>query len=278
MKIFVTGGTGFVGSHVLKHLLEADHDVSALRRPGSVPRIALAREPRWIEGALDADHGEALTGTDVLIHLAAHTPNPPYDKLSRCLHWNVVAPLALAECALVAGVRRFVIAGSCFEYGRASRRFAAVAPSTPIEPDLSYPTSKAAATIAFEGFARENMVLLKVLRLFHVFGEGEQSTRLWPSMRKAALEGRDFPMSRGEQVRDFTPVEFVARRFVQALDFSNMADGEPVVEHVATGRPQTLLGFSQEWWRTWNATGRLLHGALEYRTNEIMSLTSGEER
>ena len=278
MRIFLTGGTGFVGSHVLGQALEAGHDVVALRRPGSLPRVALGREPTWIDGALDADHATALKEVDVLVHLAAHTPNPPYDSLSRCLYWNVFAPIALAEQALAAGVRKFIVAGSCFEYGRSARRSSTVGIDTPLEPDLSYPTSKAAATLAFEGFAREKAVSMKVLRLFQVFGEGEQATRLWPSMRRAALEGRDFPMSPGQQVRDFTPVQFVARRFVEALDFAGVVAGQPVVEHVATGQPQSLLEFSAHWWREWNATGRLLPGAVDYRPNEIMSLASRDSR
>lgn len=278
MKLFVTGGTGFVGSHVLQQAIAAGHEVIALRRPGSATRIPLAREPLWIEGLLDGDYATALAGVDVLIHLAAHTPNPPYDSASRCLYWNVVAPLALAEQALRAGVCKFVVAGSCFEYGRSSRRTDAVGIDTPLEPDLSYPTSKAAASIAFQGFAREKRIGLKILRLFQVYGEGEQATRLWPAMRRAAVEGRDFPMSPGQQVRDFTPVEFVASRFVQALDFSGVVDGEPLLEHVATGKAQTLLEFSESWWQRWNASGRLLPGAVDYRPNEIMSLASREPR
>jgi len=278
MKLFITGGTGFVGSHVLRQALGAGHDVTALRRPGSATRIALDREPVWIDGALDADHSAAMAGIDVFVHLASHTPNPPYDSLSRCLYWNVFAPIALAEQAWAAGVRRFIVAGSCFEYGRSTRRTDAVGIDTPLEPDLSYPTSKAAATIAFEGFAREKGAELKILRLFQVFGEGEQATRLWPSMRRAALEGRDFPMSPGEQLRDFTPVEFVAERFLRALDFSGAVVGEPAVEHVATGQPRTLLEFSRSWWREWNATGQLVVGALPYRQGEIMSLASRDPR
>jgi len=274
MKLFVTGGTGFVGSHVVAQSLAAGHEVIALRRTGSRTRISLEREPAWIEGALDDDHSASLAGVDVLVHLAAHTPNPPYDTLSKCLQWNVVAPLVLAERAWAAGVRKFIVAGSCFEYGRAARRVSAVTVDTPLEPDLSYPTSKAAASVAFEGFAREKGAHLQILRLFQVFGEGEQETRLWPSMRRAAIEGRDFPMSQGEQVRDFTPVEFVAARFVQALDFTGVEAGRPVVSHVATGKPRTLLEFSREWWGRWNAAGRLIPGAVAYRPNEIMSLAS----
>lgn len=276
MKLFVTGGTGFVGTHFVAQALAAGHEVIALRRPGSQPRITMQREPVWVDGGLDGDHAAALQDVEVFVHLAAHTPNPPYDIASRCLYWNVVAPLALAEQALQSGVQNFLVAGSCFEYGRSSRRVDAVGIESPLEPDLSYPTSKAAASIAFQGFAREKQVRLKILRLFQVYGEGEQATRLWPAMRKAAQEGRDFPMSPGHQIRDFTPVEFVAGRFVEALDFSDAQEGEPVVQHVATGKAQSLLEFSQYWWRHWNASGRLLPGAVGYRPNEIMSLVSRE--
>lgn len=262
MNIFLTGGTGFVGSHVLRQLLQDGHAVRALRRPGSEPRIALDRQPDWIEGALDDDLTPALTGMDVFVHLAAHTPNPPYDRLSRCLYWNVLAPVQLAEHAVAAGIRNFVIAGSFFEYGNAPPE--SVNATTPgnLRPENTYATSKAAASVAFEGFARHQKVRLKIMRLFQVYGEGEQATRLWPSLRDAALAGRDFPMTTGEQRRDFTPVELVAKRFSQALDFTSVLEGQPVTEHVATGQLTSVLEFATHWWQHWGATGRLLPGKI----------------
>lgn len=272
MKLFVTGGTGFVGTHFLEHALAAGHEIVALRRPGSATRLPLAREPAWIEGALDSDVSAHLKGVDVLVHLASHTPNPPYAPLDECLYWNVYAALKLARQALAGGVRDYLIAGSCFEYGRAAERYDAIPTDAPLEPTLSYPTSKAAASVAFEGFTREQGVRLKLLRIFQVYGEGEQASRMWPSMRRAALAGRDFPMSYGEQVRDFVPVEDVAKAFVRALDLSTTRDGEPMVEHVASGQPCRLLEFARHWWARWNASGRLLPGAVPYRPNELMRL------
>jgi nucleoside-diphosphate-sugar epimerase len=275
MKIFLTGGTGFVGSHFLQQALAQGHQVVALRRPGSQTRIALSEQPQWVDGALDGDHSAHLQGVDVLVHLASHTPNPPYDTLDRCLYWNVFAALQLARQALEQGVRRMLVAGSCFEYGRATERVQDLATDTALEPSLSYPTSKAAASMAFLGLARECDLQLKLLRIFQVYGEGEQATRLWPSLRAAALAGRDFPMSAGEQLRDFIAVQEVARQFVQALDFSDSQPGQPLVAHVASRQPQTLLAFAQHWWSHWGASGQLLVGAVPYRKNEIMRLTSG---
>lgn len=272
MRVFVTGGTGFVGSHFLQQALAAGHEVVALRRPGSRPRIALAREPHWVDGALDAEHAEALQGCEAFVHLASHTPNPPYDTLERCLYWNVWAASKLAEQACAAGVTRFLVAGSCFEYGRSAERFDEIPVDAPLEPVLSYPVSKAAASVAFLALGRRPELRLQYSRIFQVYGEGEQATRLWPSLRRAALAGEDFPMSRGEQVRDFIAVQDVARHFVEALPLQGVQPGEPRVAHVASGRAQTLIDFAQQWWRQWGATGRLLPGAVPYRPGELMRL------
>lgn len=274
MKIFLTGGTGFVGSHFLSQALAQGHEIVALRRPGSQPRIPLTLQPTWVDGALDGDHRLHLQGVDVLVHLASHTPNPPYDTLDKCLYWNVFASVQLARQAFEQDVKRFIVAGSCFEYGRSADRVEYIDVDTPLEPTLSYPTSKAAASVAFLGMARELNLQLKLLRIFQVYGEGEQDTRLWPSLRVAALEGRDFPMSPGEQVRDFIPVGEVARQFVEALDFSNVVAGQPWLAHVASGEPQTLLTFVQHWWRHWGAPGKLVVGAVPYRHNEVMRIAT----
>ena len=274
MKIFLTGGTGFVGSHFLQQAMALGHEVIAMRRPGSSPRIELSQQPVWLDGTLDDDHGANLAGVEVLVHLASHTPNPPYDTLDKCLYWNVFASLQLARQAVEQGVKKFIVAGSCFEYGRSADRIGDLDVDSPLEPTLSYPTSKAAASVAFMGLARELSLHMKVLRIFQVYGEGEPANRLWPSLRKAALAGQDFPMSGGEQVRDFIPVEEVARQFVNALDFSDSMPGQPTVGHVATGQPQSLLTFAEHWWRHWGAAGQLIVGAVPYRYNEVMRITS----
>jgi UDP-glucose 4-epimerase len=272
MRLFVTGGTGFIGTHFVAQAMMAGHEVKALRRPGSVTRLPLKEAPEWIDGALDDDWRAELKGCEVLVHLAAHTANPPYAPLHECLHWNVCAPLRLAQHAWDVGIRRFLIAGSCFEYGRVADTHAWLGEDSPIEPLLSYPASKAAATVAFGGFAREHSALLKVLRVFQAFGEGEAPGRLWPSLRRAALSGDDFPMTAGEQLRDFMAVQDVARAFVAHLDFDGVKPGDPQIHHVCSGRPQSLLDFASHWWAHWGATGRLLPGAIDYRQGEIMRL------
>lgn len=270
VKLFVTGGTGFIGSHFLNAAFLAGHEVIALRRPDSKPRMPLLKEPQWVEGQLDGEFPEALEGCEALVHLAAHTPNPPYDTLERCLYWNLTASLSILNQAADVGIAKFLVAGSCFEYGRSGQRYDFIPADAPLEPIMTYPTSKAAASIAFYGWAVERKWCLQILRIFQVFGEGEMETRLWPSLRRAALAGEDYPMTLGEQVRDFISVDQVAAAFLKTLSFDGVESGEPLFKNVGTGKPQTVLEFAQYWWKRWGAKGKLLPGAIPYRDNEVM--------
>jgi nucleoside-diphosphate-sugar epimerase len=270
MKIFVTGGTGFIGSHFLAKALASGHEVIALKRTGSFPRIELPAQPQWLAREMPAVLVEDFRGSEILVHLAAHSANVPYDTLGECLRWNVYESCNLFEKAILAGVRRFIVAGSCFEYGKSGERYDFIPVNAPLEPTQSYPISKAAASIALAGLARKKNLEMLILRIFQVYGEGELESRFWPLLRKAALAGKDFPMSAGEQVRDFISVEQVAESFISALTRADLRAGEPKVENLGTGQPQTLRNFAEHWWNKWGAKGKLLVGAVPYRNGEIM--------
>ncbi|MGQ0708798.1 MAG: NAD-dependent epimerase/dehydratase family protein [Rhodoferax sp.] len=274
MKLFVTGGTGFVGSHFLKQALEVGHTVVSQRRTGSRTRLPLFREPLWVDRALDEDFSSELRGCDVLVHLAAHTPNLPYAPLDECLYWNVVATVRLLQQAALQGVTRVLVAGTCFEYGLAAEGQEFVHPGTECRPTLSYPISKAAATASCLGLARQLGLQLQVLRIFQVYGDGESPTRFWPSLRAAALSGQDFAMSEGVQVRDFVAVEEVASQFVRALQFEGVEAGKPQIKNVGTGCAISLLEFAKNWWQIWNATGNIKPGEIPQRQGEISRLVA----
>lgn len=271
MRLFVTGGTGFIGSHFVEQALAIGCDVTVLRRnPNSRPRIPLAAEPRWLDKAMDQLAPDDFADCEVLVHLAAHTPNVPYDTLERCLYWNLTAPLAMMRAACAAGVKRYVVAGTCFEYGRSGERFDFIPATAPLEATLTYPASKAAASIAFAAFAAEAGVQLTIERLFQVFGEGEAPHRLWPSLRRAALAGDDLPLTAGEQIRDFLPVEEVASRLLVACADESIEPGRALIRNLGSGRPQSIREFAEFWWRKWNAKGELQFGAVPYRPGEVM--------
>jgi nucleoside-diphosphate-sugar epimerase len=278
MNIFLTGGTGFIGAHVLRQALAAGHCVCALRRPGSKPRIPLEQQPQWLDRAMDEVVSDDLMGCDVLVHLAAHSVSYPHDTLSNCLRWNLMAVLSLFEQARRAGIKRYVVAGSFFEYGQAGYRFHPIPTDAPLEPTNSYAVSKAAASIALRQWAEEHQLSLDILRVFHVFGTGESESRFWPTLRRAALTGADLPMTAGEQIRDFLPVEDVARVFLsQALEPFNPEQGVRI-SNLSSGKPSSLREFAEHWWQEFGARGKLQLGEMPYRAGEVMHYVPGPDQ
>lgn len=270
MKIFVTGGTGFIGSHFLDAALRAGHDVIALRRRGSRPRITLSVEPNWVEAKEGDSTVEWFADRDVFVHLSAAGVDPANSGWDICFQHNVHDSLSLWLRARRAGLQNFLICGSCFEYGRSGERHEFIPVGAPLEPTGPYHASKAAASMAAIAFATSEAARVKLMRPFHVFGEGESENRLWPALREAAFAGRDFPMTEGGQIRDFIPVDALARKFVEELDFSSLAAGESTISNVGTGQPTSIMEFCDYWWKVFGASGKLLPGAIPYRDQEVM--------
>jgi len=305
MHLFVTGSTGFIGSHFVRAALAAGHEVTGLRFPGTQPVVPIPDFSRltWVEGDLNAflldtaspatRHSPLATSacSSALVHLAAAGVNPKQATWDLCFDVNLNQSLQLWRRAAASGIKQFVICGSCFEYGMSAERYDFIPVTAPLEPTGAYHASKAAATMAAYALGVENKLKMAILRPFHVFGEGEGPDRFWPSLRKAALAGEDFPMSPGEQIRDFIPVEQVAQAFLKTLDLMgrdplkrvevemlernspqplNQPTAQPLIANVGTGRPQTLRAFAEHWWKKWGATGKLFPGALPYRDNEVM--------
>jgi nucleoside-diphosphate-sugar epimerase len=274
LQLFVTGATGFVGSHFVQQALRAGHSVRGIGRPGSLPRIPIPQPFDLLPLSLDALESPHFEGIDCLVHFASHTPNPPYASLPECLYWNVFQSARVFAQAAEAGVKRFLVAGSCFEYGLSAIGHSRIHPGTELRPNSTYSISKAAASTALLGFARERAVQLQLLRIFQVFGEGEPAFRFYPSLKRAALAGADFEMTHGLQVRDFIPVSDVAARFLQALDFQTVETGRPLIRNVGTGTGTRLVDFAQAHWSQWNAPGTLKTGVIPARTEEIPQLVA----
>jgi UDP-glucose 4-epimerase len=270
MKIFATGGTGFLGSHLIRQALAEGHDVFALRRTGSQPRVSLDRQPTWLDGDLSDNWSEALTDCDAFIHLATYGVASGSNDWEKCFQANVLDSIRLWQQAVVAGIKRFLIVGSCFEYGRSGMRYDAIPVTAPLEPTTAYGASKAAASMAALALAVEHQLRLVVARPFHVYGEGEAPGRFWPSLVAAAKAGEDLRMTSGEQIRDFQPVEQAANQLLCLLLKSTLQPGDPLIVNLGTGKPTSLYTFAEREWKRHQATGTILPGSLPHRINEVM--------
>jgi nucleoside-diphosphate-sugar epimerase len=271
VRIFVTGSTGFIGSYFLTQAISAGHEVVALRRSAeSMPRIALVCEPAWLATSMREIKERDLAGIDVVVHLAAAGISPRSSTWDELIEWNVVVPANLLQTAASAGVRRFVAAGSCLEYGRAAERYEFIPPDAQLEPTGAYAASKAAGGMLMRTIAHEKKLQLSYLRLFSVYGLGQHESNLWPMIRRAALAGDDLPLTPGEQVRDFVAVENVAAKLLAVAGDETVEPGVPRVRNIGTGRPQSVRQFAEYWWRELGARGKLRFGELPYRDDEVM--------
>jgi nucleoside-diphosphate-sugar epimerase len=269
MKLFVTGGTGFLGSHFVRAAIAAGHEVNALRRQGTGARSPLPLVLRWIEAPMDAVPEDAFLGCEMLVHFAAAGVSPQKATTDELFRVNVSESLSLWQNAISAGIRRLVICGTCFEYGAAAERYDRIRPDAPLEPVTAYGASKAAGTMAAMALAAEKRCEVTILRPFTAYGDGQHESNFWPALRKAAISGQDFPMTAGEQMRDFVSAEEVASQFLGALKYSQ-TPGETRIANVGSGKAQTLRQFAEFWWSEFGATGRLKIGELPYRPGEVM--------
>jgi UDP-glucose 4-epimerase len=226
LRVLVTGGAGFIGSHVARALVEQGHDVTVLDdlrrgRRDLVPEGASFVEAGLAdERALDA----ALAGQNAVIHLAASLEVAvSIDHPVAFAENNVVNSVRLLEAMRRAGVRKIVFSSSATVYGVPER--------LPLREDdlLGVAANPYAATkVATETFLGTYHHLYDfdciILRYFNPYGPNElcdPETHAVPNIVRAVLERRAIPLYwKGEVVRDFIYVEDLARAHIAPLEAS----------------------------------------------------------
>lgn len=266
MKVAVTGARGFVGRHVLAELARRDVDVIASYRPGGIPNASARSRLQWTPLDLanrPEDCFAALHRPDVLLHLA--WGGLPNYRSSHHIDVELPRHFAFLENAVRNGLSALVVAGTCLEYGLQS---GALAPGIDTRPITPYGIAKDALRQKLQALQAERLFHLTWSRLFYMYGDDQPATSLWPSLKAAALAGRsEFPMSGGEQLRDYLPVEEVARRLAELA--LTPADRGPV--NVCSGQPISVREFVESNIRQNGWSIRPRYGELPYTDYEPMA-------
>lgn len=254
MRIAVTGGAGFVGSHLVDRLAsDGAHDivvVDNLHR-GRVDGLPLSR--RVVFREVDIRNREALLeairGCEVLFHLAAQSNVlGAVADLDYSFSTNVGGTIHVLTAAKSAGVRRVVFTSSREVYG--DRQQMPVEETAPLLPKNAYGASKAAAEMYCRVLSRDAL-RVTVLRLANVYGAGDRD-RVIPIFISNALRGEPLQLYGGEQVVDFIWVGVVVEALMRA-GFGEWI-GEPVnvgsgagitIRELATRIVETIGGRSQ---------------------------------
>ena len=273
MRIFVTGGTGFIGSHLIAKALDSGIAVTAQRRSiQSDTAIALPFQPDWINCDLLDIRSCDLNDCNAIVHLATTGVSPREVSLDELVRVNVGGTAHVVSIAHRSGTERIVVSGSSHEYGETAYRLNPIPASAPLEPLNLYGSSKTAAFHIARAYACANRLSLYYGRIFSVYGEGQFRNNFWPCLKTAALSGGDFLMSSGNQVRDFIRVEDVADKLLSSCLRNDISKGKVLVENIASGKSRTLLDFAQSEWSRLCAKGRLLPGRIRDRIDEAPSI------
>ncbi len=214
-SVLITGGAGFIGSHVVDDLVAAGHAVTVFDNFSSGSRENLASVIGDVEivngDILDRDAiAAAARGKDVISHQAAQL------EITKCmedpigdLRTNLIGTLNVLEAARLAGVERMINASSACIYGQA-----VAAPSVedthPHDPNWSYGASKLAAEKYAQVFSNDFGFPVFSLRYGIVYGPREWYGRVLTIFLKRALDRRaPVVFGEGEQIRDFVFVDDV---------------------------------------------------------------------
>lgn len=184
MNILITGATGFIGRHVAAALRAAGHQLTALGRP---QYDLLDPQCRFPTGPFDLG-----------IHLAWYVEPGRYLDSPLNDQW-VLASLRLAQTV---ACRRWLVAGTCFEY---TMRPEPLKETDPAEPTTRYARAK---RTLFERWSHLTSELVWV-RIFYQYGPWEDRRRLVPYIITSLLRGQRAELTEGAQVRDFLHVEDV---------------------------------------------------------------------
>ncbi|MBT8470170.1 MAG: NAD-dependent epimerase/dehydratase family protein [Deltaproteobacteria bacterium] len=254
MKVLVTGGTGFVGTHLLPVLERAGHSLTlAMRDSGAearLPKAIASRQPRIaVVGDIDerTDWRDALQDCNAVIHLAAraHVLDESAEDEDAFMKVNVRGTSRLVEQAIDAGIRRFILMSSIGAVTASSDSLVTL--ETPCRPETPYGRSKLAAERALIDQSRGTSMVWTILRPTLVYGPGNPGNM----SRLVALVRRGLPLPLGAVAnrRSFTFVENLVDATAIALAHRNaahavllLADGEDLSTPELIRRVAALTG------------------------------------
>lgn len=274
MKILVTGATGFIGRHLIPRLLERGHEVLAVARDEAKARqFDWFRQARFLAVDIHSlpDETTMLFGEqDALVHLA--WPGLPNYKSLFHFERNLPADYRFLRSMVEAGVRQLLVTGTCFEYGMQSGDLREDMATHPTNP---YGLAKDSLRQFLEYLRREQTFTLQWARLFYMYGPGQNSGSLISQLDAAIDRGdREFPMSGGEQLRDYLPVQTVATHLATLLEHP---DTEGPV-NICSGHPMSVRRLVESHLSDRNAQIDLKLGHFPYPDYEPLAFWGNASR
>ncbi len=267
-SLLILGGTGFIGGHIREAALAAGYRVvvQGLRIPED-------EAPAFCEQlTVDLTDRPAVHALikgrsfNYVINCSGYIDHTPFFAGGRrMLTQHFESVLNVIEALNRSSLRAFIQFGSCDEYGS---QMAPQREDRREEPIAPYSVGKVAATHFLQQLKRTEDFPATILRIFLAYGPGQDEKRFLPQIIRGCLEGRRFPVSAGEQQRDFCYVVDIADAALAALD-CEAARGQVI--NIASGEGVSIRSVI-ETVREQVGRGEPEFGKVAYRPGENMRL------
>lgn len=259
-RFLVTGGSGFIGSHVVDQLVEAEADIVVFDRVVNRDNLPAADGAtlQVVEGDVtDADAlRAAMEGVAGVFHLAVLPLGACIESPRRCLDVNVVGTFNIFEAAQAAGVRKVVFSSASSVYGETSET---MDEAHPLQSETMYGASKIAGEYFLRAFGDMYGLEYVVLRYMNVYGPRQEGGLVVNVLRRILAGEPPVITGDGRQSFDFVHVRDVARANLAAM----RSDVSGETFNVGSGGEVTVREVVE---RLLAATGSDL--SPEYRTDE----------
>jgi len=234
-KLFITGASGFIGSHVVRHALASNCQVAVLVMPEDPLRRLQDLTGRITLIPGDLDHPETYRPVlsawkpEACIHLAWYAEPGKYLHAMENLAC-LTGSLALFQELIRIDCRHIVMAGTCAEYALQNE---ILREDSPTDPKTIYAACKLSLNLIGRQLAVRTGIKFAWGRIFYLYGPDEDSRRVVPALIRSLAAARPFQASSGEQIRDYMHVADVASAFYRLAEYGaegvfNICSGEPI--------------------------------------------------
>ena len=278
MKILVTGGNGFIGSTLVKHLLDNGNEVKVvdLQKPD-----IKHKNLEFVNKSIMDDLSEDIKGCDVVFHFAAilgvdNSDNKPLETM----RINLEGSVNVFKSAVEAGVKRIIYASSSEVYGEP--RELPIREDSVKGPVSAYGVSKLAAEIYAKAYNHEFGTDIKIVRFFNVYGYGQSNKFVIPIFINGALENKPLRVfGDGSQTRCFTYVGDIADAVLMVLEKGktgeayNIGNNNPTTIFELAQAIKELTGSKSEIIKSgFGKETRLKEREIEYRVPDISKMNA----
>jgi len=270
MKLFVTGGAGFIGSNFIRYVLGLDKgyeivNYDKLTYAGNLENLKdLAASPRYsfVRGDIcDAAAVEAaMRGCNVVVHFAAesHVDRSIYEP-APVIETNVTGTFVLLKVARTLNIERFVHVSTDEVYGDMEPG-AFADENSPLQPNSPYSASKASSDLLVRAYVRTFGFPAIITRASNNYGPYQFPEKFLPLMITNAIENKSLPVyGDGKQQRDWLHVEDHCRGILAVLERGRIGEvynigGLDIEENIAIarrllrllGKPESLLAYVKD--------------------------------